>query len=398
MTAEIPSGTVLAYGVPPGPGGLGHHAAHVLASIGPMYPRLRVYGPNTSGDPRCLPQGARVTTAPAPVPAWRRRYTWWRYMTGAYQHAVDAGVGDWLATELATHPFERGYFFTQIACESLAVARRQGARTILDNPNGHIRDFREALCRESERWTGWPYFGHPNEAMVERVEEEYRLADRIRVSSMWAKRSLVTRGVDAAKIFVEPQAIDLNTFVPAPSRNRAQGPLRLVFVGSFSLGKGFQYLLRAMARVGTHRVRLEMVGATGDVWCRRLLDRLKAGLDVVHAAGHPLAAYQRGELFVLPSLHDGFGLVVAEAMACGLPVITTDSCGASEWVDQGRSGWVLRAGDEDALTSALEEALQRRAELDDMGRAARQTVERLNDAGNAGRLRQWIGEEWRESP
>ena len=383
----------MAHGVPPGVGGLGHHAAHVLTTLADHVDGLRLYGPDAVATDRSRSTLARVPPPEPLVATWRRRYTWLRFLTGRYQLAMDRRFGAWLASELARKSFRRGYFFTQIARESLILARENGALTILDNPNGHIRDFREQLCRESMRWIGWPYLGHPNEVMVKRVEEEYRLADRIRVSSEWAKRSLVMRGVDDRKIFVVPQAIDLNRFVPIP-KEPSRGPLRLVFVGSFSLGKGFQYLLRAMERVGPRRVSVTMIGATGDPWCHRLLKKLKAGLDVVHEPGDPVGAYQGGELFVFPSLHDGFGLVLAEAMACGLPVLTTHACGASESVVNGESGWVVPRGDEDALVAALETALLRRNELRHMGRAARRVAEQLNADAINHKLRECISKEW----
>jgi glycosyltransferase involved in cell wall biosynthesis len=212
--------------------------------------------------------------------------------------------------------------------------------------------------------------------MVRRVEDEYRLADWIRVSSTWAKRSLIEGGVAEHKIIVVPQGIDLRRFEPAQRAVRS-GPLKLVFVGSVSLGKGFQYLLQAMTRIGARHVSLEIVGATGDPWSHRLLRRMSAGLNVALAPGDPIVAYQRGDLFVLPTLHDGFGLVVAEAMACGLPAIATDACGASEWIDDG-SGWVIPRGDGDALVAALDRALTQRHALAEMGRAARRAIEPLD--------------------
>jgi glycosyltransferase involved in cell wall biosynthesis len=327
------------------------------------------------------------------VAAWRRQYTWLRYLTGRYQLATDRRFGRWLASQLSQRSFQRGYFFTQIARESLVLARRRRAKTILDCPNGHIRDFREQLCRESQRWTGWPYVGHPSEAMVRRVEDEYRLADRIRVSSQWARRSLIRGGVPEGKVVVVPQPIDITRFVPS-KRETPHGRLRLVFVGSITLGKGFQYLLRAMSRIGGRHFSLEMVGTTGDPWCRALFERLRVGLEVNQAPGDPIGAYQRGELFVLPTLHDGFGLVVAEAMACGLPVITTDACGASEWLVQGESGWVMPRGNEDALVAALDQALTCRGALPSMGLAARRSASRLGAEAVTPRLQQRLIEEW----
>ena len=381
--------SVLAFRTPPGIGGLGHHAGHVLDALVDLVPDLRVCGPIT-------PARHGVNHAVPPdllVSSWRRRYTWLRYLTGRYQLEIDRRFGEWLATELSARPFRNGYFFTQIARESLQAARAQGATTVLDNPNGHIRDFAAQLCLESARWTGIPYLGHPSESMVQRVEDEYRLADRIRVSSTWAKRSLMQSGVSESKIVVVPQGIDLRRFIPSQPA-AGSGPLKIVFVGSVSLGKGFPYLLQAMSRLGARHFSLEIVGATGDPWSRRLLQRMSAGLDVSHAPDDPCAAYQRGELFVLPTLHDGFGLVVAEAMACGLPVITTDACGASEWIDDS-SGWVVPRGNSDALIAALDRALTHRDALPEMGRAARRAIEPLGAESIKLQLQHSVSRMWR---
>jgi glycosyltransferase involved in cell wall biosynthesis len=136
------------------------------------------------------------------------------------------------------------------------------------------------------------------------------------------------------------------------------------------LRKGFVYLLRAGRIAGPTKFRFEFVGATGDRGSKALLARERVGLDVIVKPGDPVMAYHRAELFVLPSLEDGFGFVVAEAMSCGVPVVVTDQCGAAEWVRPGESGWVIPAGDEEALAAVLGEALARRNRLVDMGRAA----------------------------
>jgi len=376
-------------------GGLGHHAAEVWRALREVAPHIQRCAPNTGVVH--LGSGHWHSQPPKMVASWRRKFSSLRYRAGRYQFEIDCRFGRWLASELAQCRVHRGYFFTQIALESVSLMRPWGAATILDSPNGDIRDFRDQLCRESKKWTGWPYWGHPNEAMVRRVEDEYQLADRIRVSSEWARRSLVSGGVPDSKIFVVPQSIDVTRFVPGPAM-KPSGPLRIVFVGSISLGKGFQYLLKAMSRIGPRHVSLEMVGATGDPWSKRLFARLKRGLDVVDAPGDPVPAYQRGELFVLPTLHDGFGLVVAEAMACGLPVITTDACGAAEWLREGESGWIVPRGDEDALVNAIETALTLRARLSDMGRAARTAAMQLSHDAITPILQQRVREAWGMEP
>jgi glycosyltransferase involved in cell wall biosynthesis len=106
--------------------------------------------------------------------------------------------------------------------------------------------------------------------------------------------------------------------------------------------------------------------------------------------GDPRPAYADSELFVLPTLEDGFGLVVGEAMAGGLPVVVTEECGAAVWVEPGRTGWIVPAAREDALAATLEEALRRRWELPGMGASARAAVEARMAAAPLARLRTWF--------
>jgi glycosyltransferase involved in cell wall biosynthesis len=184
--------------------------------------------------------------------------------------------------------------------------------------------------------------------------------------------------------------VNLDRFAPAPAPRAAAGPLRVCYVGTLDLRKGFVYLLRAARMLGADHVALEMVEATGDRGSKALLARERVGLNLTVRPGDPAPAYQRAEVFVLPSLEDGFGFVTAEAMASGLPVIVTDQCGSAEWVRPGDSGWVVRAGDAGALAAALDAALARRSKLGEMGRVARASIEQLDPASMARRLADWV--------
>jgi glycosyltransferase involved in cell wall biosynthesis len=226
--------------------------------------------------------------------------------------------------------------------------------------------------------------------MVERVEEEYELADRIRVSSEWAKVTMVSRGISPARIEVLPQPLNLCRFHPRPKALLTSGPLNVCYVGVFNLGKGFLYLLRAVRSIGPGLAKLEMVGGTGNRSAKRLLANERKGLDLTTWAGDPLPAYHRADVFVLPSLHDGFGFVGAEAMACGLPVIVTHSCGVASWVRNNETGWTVNAGSADALANSLEDAMRRRADLVGMGQMAREDLEHLADSVSLTQLRSWV--------
>jgi glycosyltransferase involved in cell wall biosynthesis len=386
MKAVLSAEAILAYAVAPGvQGGMGHHAAQVLAAAARV-PGLTVCGP-TPVAPVAETGDLAFVTPPLFASSWQRRYTWRRYLHGAFQLEQDRRFGTWLSGTVS--PPRHAYLFTQIAREALRGWADAGTTSVLDNPNGHIRDYRDAVAAEAQRWLSVPYPQHPSAPMVDRVEEEYALATRIRVASRWAARSMAARGVASRNIEIVPHAVDLRRFAPGPS-HESRGPLRIVFVGSISLGKGFPHLLEAVRRAGASRFFLDFVGGTGDPWCRRLFDRLRQGLLVELSPGDPVPAYQRADLFVLPTLHDGFGFVVAEAMACGVPVVTTDACGASDWIQDGETGWIVKAGDTDALASALEMALVARARLREMGREARASAVALGGGEAMARIRRFV--------
>lgn len=385
------------YGVIGACGGLGTQTANALAGLArggevsalgpPMaggWP-LPEPGPVLCTEPRGseVPAVSRRDTgvpavshqvAPPVLAAWERRLHRLRGTSGSLQLAHDRRLGAWAAGRLDLLRPSAVYAFTQVALESLRWARRVGVPAVLESPNGHLRGFRRVVGDESRRWCGRPGRGHPTAEMVERVEEEYDLADLVRVSSRWAKASLVAGGVPAEKIEVLGQTVNLERFRPAPARAPGSGPLRLCFVGSLDLRKGFVYLLRALRRMAPATASLEIVGATGDPCCRRLLARERSGLDVVQAPGDPRPALARAELFVLPTLEDGSPFALAEAMACGLPVVATTSCGAAEWVEPGASGWLVPPADPEALAAVLTEAAARRPGLHAMGEAARQAI------------------------
>lgn len=380
------------YGVPAGVGGLGVHGSTILESLAEGERTVNAFGPAPQGRWTLSKNELPIVWHESSqlIPRWAFRYTGWRWYQGHYQVKMDRLLGQWARKQVERTRPDVCYVFTQIGLETLKWARSAGIPTILDNPNGHIRHYREVCLRESKRWCNSGYIGHPTQAMVDRVEEEYLLADRIRVSSEWSRQSMTAHGVPADKIEVIPLPVDLTRFQPRTNQTNQNGPLRICFVGDLSLSKGFVYLTQAIRKLGAQFAALQIVGATGNRQTRRLLDRERKDLSLTAAPGDPVPAYHRAELFVLPSLHDGFGFVVAEAMACGLPVIVTKDSGSAGLVRNAENGWIVPAGEVEPLTEALEEALCRRQKLAEMGRQARATVEQHANLNCLKALREWV--------
>jgi glycosyltransferase involved in cell wall biosynthesis len=388
-----PGRVAIVYGSEPGVGGLGHSVAAGISAAAKGAAEVFALGPPRPPIPWPLPGGAPQATwmdAPEGIPGWIVAYTWLRWRQGQVTFLRDRHLGRWAAGELERVRPDSCYLFTQVALESLRWCRRHSIPTVLDNPNGHIRNFQQVCEQESQRWFGKKQHGPPSQATVERTEEEYELADRIRVYSEWGKQSMLRFGVAEDKIHVLHQTVNLERFCPAAAPPPDQGPLRVCYVGSLDLRKGFVYLLRAVRAAGAARIQLRIVGATGERHCAKLLARESAGLQIEVAPGDSLPVYQDSELLVVPTLEDGLPFVLVEGLACGLPVIVTSEAGASECVRPGQSGWVVPAGNVEALTAALEEALLRRRELWSMGQTARADVERYAGLAQLNQLSDWF--------
>lgn len=364
------------YGTPAGVGGLGVQAANAIADWARVAERVVAIGPGRVAgvDPPGRVEWVSVDVRVSPAAAHR---SWLRWLAGRRQWLGDLRTGEAAAGVLADCRPDMVYTFTQVGRESLAWAATTGVPSVVESPNGHIKRFREVYVREAARHGGWAYLGHPTPRMVARVEEEYALARFVRVSSEWARESLIRGGVTADKVMVIGQRPTAPSALVAFSpRTPARGPLRVCFVGTLDLRKGFVYLLRAARRFGPDRVVVRLVGGTVDRFTRRLLAVERRGLAVEITPGDPVPHLRWAELFALPTLEDGSPFALVEAVAAGLPAVVTSECGNHPLVIPGQTGWVVPAADEGALAGVLQSAWDRRGELPAMGAAARAGWER----------------------
>jgi glycosyltransferase involved in cell wall biosynthesis len=157
---------------------------------------------------------------------------------------------------------------------------------------------------------------------------------------------------------VIPNGVDVQTFQP-PTRRRPAQPLRLLCVGRLVRQKGVGYLLAAMERTGAPVV----ARIVGDGPERAKLEALTSSLglsDKVLFVGWVSRAdlpshYQWADVLVLPSFEEGMANVVLEALAAGLPVITTDIYANRGLIEPGRNGFLLPIADPMAIAAKLDE-------------------------------------------
>jgi glycosyltransferase involved in cell wall biosynthesis len=187
----------------------------------------------------------------------------------------------------------------------------------------------------------------------DRLEAECDMADLILVGSTFVRRSFLEMGFDTRKVIVTPYGVDTQRFTPAATARR-DSIFRVLFVGQIGQRKGMSYLFEGFRRFRRADTELHVVGSygAGHQVYRRYAELYQ---HTPHVPQRDLPAlYQQADVFVLPSLIEGMPLVVLEAMACGVPVITTTH-GPGDIVRDGVDGFFVPIRDPEAIAQRLEQ-------------------------------------------
>lgn len=199
--------------------------------------------------------------------------------------------------------------------------------------------------------------------------KEYEIADYILVLSSFAKNTLINEGVSASKIHLVNLGYDTNLFTcKANYLNTLKPTLRVIFTGIITQRKGVHIIAEAAKRLQHFSIEWIFVGPIDDGFsCIDGVQNIKYFPFFEHEA--LLHVLHSSDVFVLPSYLDSWGMVVIEAMACGLPVIVSENTGAKDAVTSD-CGFVIPIDDVDALSEKVLYFFNNRKEIERMGRNA----------------------------
>jgi glycosyltransferase involved in cell wall biosynthesis len=259
------------------------------------------------------------------------------------------------------------------------LAQRSAAMRVpflLDQSIGHPDAKASYFARMQQRFPAWNDGFALRRPEVRQAEQtEHDLADCVVAASSFTRRTLIENGVDAAKVKLNPYGVDSERFRMG-SRDGSR-PLRFLFVGAITARKGVPLLVDAWRKLAPLGAEMWLVGAASDQ-VKPLMPELPGWTHFDRVPRAEVAGLmQQCDVFVFPSYFEGFGLVLLEAMACGLPVITTTATAGPDFVTEGESGWVIEPGDCDALVDRMSFCLERPHVVRDMGSQARATAERF---------------------
>jgi len=275
----------------------------------------------------------------------------WNQLAGQHFHESSDRVlhqmfGRWAARSIELDAFDVIHCFSGVAEELMLKRPHHGLLKTIVRGSAHIGR-QLALLAEEERRVGHA-IEKPSAWMVAREEREYQLADLVFVLSTFAQRSFVEAGIPAQRIRLLPLGAQMKAFaagkdsVQARIRRIVSGErLRVLYVGTFSAQKG-AVDLSFVAKQLSGKVDFRAVGSVAED-AEEIAAGLASHVDFRGKVPHYELPreYAWGDVFLFPTIQDGYAAVLAQAQAAGLPIIATENCAAPDIVEPGRTGWVV---------------------------------------------------------
>jgi colanic acid/amylovoran biosynthesis glycosyltransferase len=285
--------------------------------------------------------------------------------------SLHTAFSKWAMKKVGQESWDAVHAFTGIA-EDLFLGTPGIPRHLLVRGSAHIRHQRDILRDESAR-TG-VRLDSPGDWMVEREEREYEICDRLCVLSAFAERSFIDAGFPTNKLSVLALGVDARAFRPPREvlverqrRIRSGAPLRVIYTGTLCFRKGLYDFEKITRAVDPRRFQFQAIGSVA-VEARKFVSKLPSSVEMVPR--QPQAKlpewYAGGDLFLFPTLEDGFAVVLTQACAGGLPILATTNCAAPDFVRNGENGWVLPIRDAGSFIDRLNWCDEHREEVAEM--------------------------------
>jgi glycosyltransferase involved in cell wall biosynthesis len=277
--------------------------------------------------------------------------------------------GRWAERVLSERRWDIVHVWSGVS-EEILLSKRVTGHTVVMRGSSHIA-VQARLLAEEARQAGVA-IDRPSPWMIAREMREYAQAERILVLSSFARQTFIDEGTSDDRLIVLPLGADVAAFRASPAsvaarskRILAGGPLHVLVAGAVSFRKGVRHLAGLVGRVDPARVRVTWVGAILPE-AAALAARLRArGVRLTgHVPQHQLPAlYAEADVFLFPTIEDGYGLVLAQAQAAGLPMLATTHSAAPDCLRHGENGWLVEPGDEEGMIDILTWCDRERASL-----------------------------------
>lgn len=264
------------------------------------------------------------------------------------------------------------YAYEDGALSTFEKAKQLGLLCIYDLPIGYWKSSRLLMQEEFDinpDWSSTLTGFNDSPDKLKKKDQELALADVIFVASSFTKKTLEDYQGKLSEVKVIPYGFPTVThekkYLPLTDRK-----LKVLFIGGLSQRKGLSYLFEAVEGL-EDKVALTIVGQKAISNCEALNNALEKH-EWIPTLSHDqvLACMRENDVFVFPSLFEGFGLVITEAMSQGVPVITTDRTAGPDLIKHGEDGWIVPAGSSNAIKEVLYNILEKPEIVEKAGIAA----------------------------
>ena len=242
--------------------------------------------------------------------------------------------------------------FAGVSLMSGKLMRDKRKIYICDSTSAHIQEQNNILAEEYKEFLNKKF--QINELVIESKTKEYENANIILTPSEFVKKSF--EKFKFSNVETLELAVDTSLFFPIEKIKKNNNSFDIIFIGNISIQKGLHYLIEAFKKFKHPNKRLHIVGSQTndkDFFKKNLL------MDDVIVYGHLKQEnlnkiINQCHVCVLPSVQDGFGLVVSQAGAAGCPSIVSNNAGASDIVKKNRSGFSVKARNADSISEKLQ--------------------------------------------
>ncbi|WP_281682715.1 glycosyltransferase family 4 protein [Zunongwangia profunda] len=224
---------------------------------------------------------------------------------------------------------------------------------VVEAVNSHVL-YQESILKEEYKRTGLEWKSKTSAKEVARRIEEYEIADYILVPSQFVANSFKAYGFQEDKIIKVPYGFELpdrRDFAKKDSES-----FNVLYVGSVSVRKGLRYLINAFKEFEYPNKKLTIVGPISS---ETGLENIELPQEVDFKGvlkGEDLTnEYLKATVFCLPTVEDGFGLVLGEALSFGIPLITTENSGGLDIIEDNKEGYIVPIRDSSAIARKFQE-------------------------------------------
>ncbi|MGZ3862879.1 MAG: glycosyltransferase family 4 protein [Bacteroidia bacterium] len=269
----------------------------------------------------------------------------------------DMAYDKYMSGRMKNYSAEFFWGFQGSCYESLMAAKNAGKTTICELSTAHVTVAKRILQEECDMHPEWAEsisnLHFPAE-FEKRLEQEPFRADYVFAASEFTKQTLLEAGVEERKVIKLPLGADVSKIKFTQKKDDFQNrPLKLLYAGTVTQRKGIKYLLETMEKFPRKDVELHIIGNVFGA--REAFEKYKSNY-IYHGPVSQQELFERYteyDALVLPTVFEGFALVIIEAMAAGLPVITTPNCIGPDIIEEDRNGYLVPVRDVQKLTEAI---------------------------------------------